>query len=151
MFKLTCKRVRTVLHVTEHFSVGYLQALSLSLSLSLSLTESTKRTHYGKTWRPSCCSTRRQRHLDTARTPSHTPDTSSLGLGTGTDNRTVIFTGISSQNRYFAPVYRSTQCCSDLLSLSLSSNINGHSQDFDFYARFKGFLVALPKSYWQER
>ena len=31
------------------------------------------------------------------------------------DNRT----GISPQNRYFAPAYRSTQCCSDLLSLSL--------------------------------
>ena len=42
-----------------------------------------------------------------------------IGLGTGTDNRTGIFTGISPQNRYFAPVYRSTQCCSDLLSLSL--------------------------------
>ena len=36
-----------------------------------------------------------------------------LGLGTGTDNRTAIFTSISPQNRYFAPVYRSTQCCSD--------------------------------------
>ena len=43
----------------------------------------------------------------------------SIGLGTGTDNRTGIFTGISPQNRYFTPVYRSTQCCSDLLSLSL--------------------------------
>ena len=42
-----------------------------------------------------------------------------IGLGTGTDNRTGIFTGISPQNRYFAPVYRSTQCCSGLLSLSL--------------------------------
>ena len=78
-----------------------------------------------------------------------------LELGTGTDNRTGIFTGISPQNRYFAPVYRSTQCCSDLLSLSLSlslsSHINGHSQEFDFYARFRGFLVALPRAYWQER
>ena len=78
----------------------------------------------------------------------------SVGLGTGTDNRTSIFTGISPQNRYFAPAYRSTQFCSDLplsLSLSLSSYINGHSQEFDFYARFRGFLVALPRAYWQER
>ena len=37
------------------------------------------------------------------------------------------------------------------LSLSLSSYINGHSQEFDFYARFRGFLVALPRAYWQER
>ena len=66
-----------------------------------------------------------------------------LGLGTG------IFTGISPQNRYFAPVYRSTQCCSDLLSLS--SYINGQSQEFDFYARFRGLLVARPRAYWQER
>ena len=72
-----------------------------------------------------------------------------LGLGTSTDNRTGIFTGISPHNRYFAPVYRSTQCCSDLLSLS--SYINGHSQEFDFYARFRGFLVALPRAYCQER
>ena len=74
-----------------------------------------------------------------------------LGLGTGTDNRTGIFTGISPQTQYFAPVYWSTQCCSDLLSLSLSSYINGHSQEFDFYAGFTGFLVALPRAYWQER
>ena len=72
-----------------------------------------------------------------------------LGMGTGTDCRTGIFTGISLQNRYFAPVYRSTQYCCDLLSLS--SYINGHSQKFDFYARFRGFLVALPRAYWQER
>ena len=75
--------------------------------------------------------------------------TPELGLGTGMDNRTGIFTGISPQNRYFAPVYRSAQCCSDLLSLS--SYINGHSQEFDFYARFRGFLGALPRAYWQER
>ena len=74
-----------------------------------------------------------------------------VGLGTDTDNRTGIFTGISPQNQYFALVYRSTQCCSDLLSLSLSSYINGHSQEFDFYARFRGFLVSLPRAYWQER
>ena len=43
-----------------------------------------------------------------------------IGLGTGTDNQTGIFTGISPQNRYFAPVYQSTQCCSDLLSLLIS-------------------------------
>ena len=66
-----------------------------------------------------------------------------IRLGTGMDNCTGIFTSISPQNRYFAPVYRSTQCCSDLLSLS--SYINGHSQEFDFYARFRGFLVALPR------
>ena len=42
-----------------------------------------------------------------------------VGLGTGADNHTGIFTSISPQNRYFAPVYWSTQCCSDLLSLSL--------------------------------
>ena len=40
-------------------------------------------------------------------------DNYTLGLGTGTDNRTGIFTGISPLNRYFAPVCRSTQCCSD--------------------------------------
>ena len=62
-----------------------------------------------------------------------------LGLGTGTDNRTGIFTGISPQSWYFAPVYRSTQCCSDLLSHS--SYINGHSQEFDFYARLEGSLL----------
>ena len=55
----------------------------------------------------------------------------SLGLG--------IRTGISPQNRYFAPVYRSTQCCSDLLSLS--PYINGHSQEFDFYASLEGSLL----------
>ena len=32
-----------------------------------------------------------------------------LELGTGTDNHTGIFTGISPLNRYFAPVYRGTR------------------------------------------
>ena len=72
-----------------------------------------------------------------------------IGLGTGTDNRACIFTGISPQNRYFVPVYQSTQCCSDLLSLS--SYINGRNQEFDFYARFRVFLVVLPRAYWQEQ
>ena len=75
-----------------------------------------------------------------------------VGLGTGTDNRTGIF------YRHFTPepVYCTcipeyTMLQSFALSLSLSSYINGHSQEFDFYARFRGFLVALPRAYWQER
>ena len=40
-------------------------------------------------------------------------------MGTCIPSRAGIFTSISPQNQYFAPVYLSTQCCSHLLSLSL--------------------------------
>ena len=73
-----------------------------------------------------------------------------LGLGTGTDNRTGISpvfhprTGILHR---YTGVHNVAVIC----SLSLSSYINGHSQEFDFYARFRWFLVELPRAYWQER
>ena len=72
------------------------------------------------------------------------------GLGTGTDNRTGIFTLYFTPEPIFCtgiPEYTMLQC----FALSLSSYINGHSQKFDFYTRFRGFLVALPRVYWQER
>ena len=54
-------------------------------------------------------------------------------------------TGILHQ---YTGVHNVAVICS--LSL-LISYIKGHSQEFDFYARFRGFLVALPRAYWQER
>ena len=73
---------------------------------------------------------------------------SCVGQGTGTDNRTDIFYRYFTPEPIFCtgiPEYTMLQW----IALSLSSYINGHSQEFDFYARFRGFLVALPRAYWR--